>query len=158
VLEKVREAGLAWLDLVPGAGLDRNLETDDVREIRLDDDDLEPVGQLALLPGQVEYLFRPGCRARDGLGMAAGWRDTDRGCEQECRNCCQGRSEIEDAHLMALFDSVCLRVSHCTASRAKLCIIDTPPAGWRFPHAGQYNAGCGMPSVLYQHGIPRHER
>ena len=43
VLEEVREAGLAGLDLVARAGLDRNLDADEVRKSRRHDDDLEAV-------------------------------------------------------------------------------------------------------------------
>jgi len=48
VLEEVREAGLAGFDLVAGAGLDGNVDTDQVREPGRNDDDFQPVGQRPL--------------------------------------------------------------------------------------------------------------
>ena len=66
VLEEVREAALARLDLVARAGLHRDLQRDDVRESRRDHDHLEAVGERLFGRLERQDVGAGGLRLRGG--------------------------------------------------------------------------------------------
>ena len=64
MLEEMREPGLARFDLVAGSRLHGNLDADEVRKSRRDDDDLEAVGERPLGGLEREDVGRRGPRLR----------------------------------------------------------------------------------------------
>ena len=85
VLEEMREAGLARFDFIARTGLDRDLDRDDVGEVRRYDDDAQAVLQVANEVRHVEDLG--GFLSRLGLrgvrGRAAG---DEEGCGRQGGN------------------------------------------------------------------------